>query len=363
MISIYHALTPLSQVQKIRGVSSYNHEIVLVGGFRYANFVFTTNDSITEDWFYHGVGRHIKVYSHRGNQVWEGIVNEVAFNIGERSIKVGPLLDVSNRIKVGWQHPNYGVPGDPLAGVYEETAWKGNAESQLRYGILDSVVSGGTGEEPEMLDLQDSLLDRRSDPPLSEALSTIQSQASISISVGCIGYSRMLEKQVYNLVWETGMTTIDLSAKINAILDANQFFVNERAIERDIQLVNVDVPPEDEKNRTAWGIIADHISKSTISESVKCGLYSDLTFGLQEISEDVVYIRKSGSSRIFDEQGSPAVNSEIVPGGFMRMNDFSMPVEYRITSVRYDLANDSVAINFRDSSLRKLLDSTMLGGI
>ena len=182
MISIYHSLYPRGTKKNLDGISAYSHETAMIGGFLSASFSFTIPIYEAEDWFVTGVGRHIEVYSDSGNQVWEGIVNELAFNVGPRSIKVGPFLAISNKIKVGWQHPNYGIPGDPLAGVYEETDWGSNVNSQTRYGIMEELVSGGTGEEPEMLTLQSSLLASRNEPGISEDFASGSGAPPVSVS-------------------------------------------------------------------------------------------------------------------------------------------------------------------------------------
>lgn len=363
MISIYYSLYPGGERTHIPGISSYNHETVLVGGFRSASFSVTVNIVGAEQWIFTGIGRHIEVFSGRGNRVWEGIVNEISFNIGPRAVKIGPFLKMSNRINVGYQHPNYGIPGDTNAGTYDETGWADNLDSQRRYGILEELVSGGTGEEPEMLTLRTARLEQQAEPIVSETLSSGAQGEEILLTVSCVGYSRLLEKQIYNLAWQSGWTTIDLSAKIIAILDENKFFVNQRAIAYSIQSVGMDVPPEDSDNRTAWVIISDHISKSSLSNSLRCGMLGEMTFTLQYLPEDIVYRRSSGSNVVKDEYGSIVPNSEIAPGGHMALVDFSVPVSYRISSVRYDLSGDSVSMNYQEGSLKTIMDDLMLGGI
>lgn len=363
MISVYHSIDPGIKKRPVDGISAYTHETVLVGGYRTASVTFNSTVTTADEWLQTGIGRHIESYSERGNKVWEGIVNEIVLSIGSRAIKVGPLLKVANEIMVGFQHPNYGIPGDIIAGTYDETEWADNSFSKIRYGVLQEVVSGGSGELEEMDALRDELLLTRGEPVVSEDISSGTGTTVISVTLNCVGYVRMLERQVYLLIYQPGMLFIDLSEKINAILDANQFFVDSRSIKRDIQTSGIEVPPEEEKNRTAWGIINDHISKSSKSEQIKIGMYQDMTFALQVLVEDIIYWRKAGSSLIYDEQGNRVLNSEVIPGASMRMNDFSTPISYRINSIKYTLAGNSISLNFRDNSLRTLLSNFMLGGL
>lgn len=362
MISIHHSLYPGAEKNSISGLTSYNHEVLSVGGYRNANIVFNSNNIVAEDWFYNGVGRHIEVHSRLGNIVWEGLVNEVSFSVGDRKTKVKSLLDISNNIRIGWQYPNYNVVGDPLSGKYDETDWEINKISQVRYGVLDEFISGGSASYNEIIAMQIRLLESLSEPIISESISTGGS-SPVSISLSCIGYARILEKQVYNQEW-LGASLVDISEKFNTMLDENQFFVKSRFMIRDIQHLGVDVPPEDEKNRTVWGIMTDHIGKSLIADDVVMGMFSNLSFVLAMASSSRSYKRKAGSSIIYDASGNIKIeNSEVLPGGTMVMVDFSRPIQYRINSIKYDLRNNSVSINFHDESLRVLLSEMMLGGM
>jgi len=368
LISITHSSYRGGHEQAIDSVNAYSHETLLVGGYRSAKFSFNVNPITAESWFYNGIGKHIVSYSARSNVAWEGVVNEVSFNIGRRSIKIGPFLDISNRINIGWQYPNYGVEGDPLAGQYDQLVWRGgeegvSQESLARYGILEEFISGGSSERPAMEKLQTNLLYKLSEPKISESAST-SGDSTISISVSCIGYSQLFEKQVYNHEY-AGSHFYDLSDKIEAILAMNKFFVGNRVITRDIQPVDIDVDATEEDNRTAWGIIKDHISKSEDPDGVICGMFGGMRFVLQKLSTDVEHYRKAGSSEIYDYLGSdiPVEPAEFLPGGTMEMNDFSKPMIYRVTSVKYDMAVDDVSLNYFDGSLRNVLSGTMLGSM
>ncbi len=368
MISIGYSSYRGGQEQFISSVNSYNHETLLVGGYRSAKFSFNVNPITAEDWFYNGIGKHIAVYSARSNTAWEGIVNEVSFNIGGRSIKIGPFLDISNHINIGWQYPNYGVEGDPLAGQYDQLLWYGgeegpSQESLARYGRLEEFISGGSSERLAMEKLQSNLLIKLSEPKVSESVST-SADSAISISVSCIGYSQLLEKQVYRRDY-AGSNFYDLSDKIEAILAMNKFFVGDRAITQDIQDVGISVDATEEDNRTAWAIISDHITKSEDPDGVICGMFGGMRFVLQKLSTNVEHYRKAGSSEIYDYLGSdvPIEPSEFLPGGTMEMNDFSKPMTYRVISVKYDMASNDVSLNYFDGSLRNVLSGTMLGSM
>ena len=362
MISIYYSGMYGGHEQIIQGIGTYTHETTLVGGYRSANFSFNSSNVLAEDWFHNGIGRHISIYSKNGNKVWEGIVNSVLLNVGSRALKIGPLLDISNRINVGFQHPNYNIPGDTNAGLYDETGWSVNGESQTRYGVLEELISGGSGELIPMKVLRNNRLITLAYPKLSESLSSSSDALGISISIECVGYIRLLEKQVYNKGWEEGLDDVDLSDKIRFILNENQFFIGNKILRRDLQDIGFDVSPIETNNRTAWGIISDHVSKSPTPDNIVCGIFEDMSFQLGIIETNTTYWRRAGGTTIFDGSQNKIENSELVPGKLMTMLDFSAPMQYRISSVKYDMNGDSVSINFHEGSLRTILSGMMLGG-
>lgn len=365
MISVFHAAHPRASKEKINGLISYSHEIMMVGGCQTAELSFGATQVEAQKWVSYGIGKHIEVYSIRGNVVWDGLINQISFAIGKREIVIGPLLDISNRIKVGWTYPNYGIKWDELAGTYAELDWKANEFSQSTFGVLDEFVSGGQGEPEQMEALQNNLLAKKADAKISETLGTGDSNTGVIITISCIGYSRLFEKQVYNREWEPDLDVIDLSEKIDLIINDNKFFVWNRAIVKQLQKVGINVVQEEEDNRTAWEIISDHVAKGGIGDDVVCGMFPGMVFLLNLEDERIRYKRVSGSDKIVDAANPDIVipQSEISPGGFMQLTDFINAISYRVTSVSYDWSNDITSLNYAERSLKTIFSSTMLGGL
>ena len=346
--------------QMVDGLVDYSHQITSIGGYQSASLSFHVNMNIAEDWVFNGIGRRIKVFSKFGNTVWEGIVDSISYSIGARSLSVGNYTSLVNRVNVAYSLRNPPL-GTPDSDKYLETGWAENETSIKKYGVLEELFSGGSGYSQEMEVLRDQILLDNLSPSISESISTSQGSPEIIISLTCVGYIKLFEKQVYTY----GSTTEygDLSEKIASIISANQnspIFINHR----DLRNVELQVLLHETQSRTAWGIIADDISKSAKSGSdIVCGMFADGAFILDTIDDRNSYARLGGSNAILNLAGSLVPPSEILPGRMMHNNDLSIPISYRIDSVGYTLSSNSVQINEQARSIKTVLSKTMLGGM
>ncbi|RLC99469.1 MAG: hypothetical protein DRI46_09410 [Chloroflexi bacterium] len=364
MVSVFHSTGSFAQnprpSKQIAGVNSYSHQIASIGGYQSASISFSVNLVNAEDWIYSGAGRHIRVFSHLGNIVWEGIVDSVSFSVGARSLTVGSFSDVVNRVKVAYSLRNPPA-GTPDADRYLETDWAENADSVRIYGVLEELVSGGSGYSTEMEVLRDQRLLDSLTPSISESISTTQGSPEVVMSLSCVGYTKLFEKQTY--IYGSSIEYDDLSVKVSSIIDANLntpiFILNQ-----DIRNVGLQALLHETQRRTAWGIIKDDISKGADSGSnIVCGMFANNTFILDLINDRNVYSRNGGESIIRDLSGNPIPPSEVLPGRVMRNNDLSIPISYKIDSVGYTLSSNSVQINEQARSLKTILSRTMLGGL
>lgn len=366
MISVYHS-EPGRQDTGVRipRLSSYRHQTLAIGGYNTASIGFPIDQNSAEDWFFEGVGRRVDVYSIGGTMIWQGLVNQVGVNIGSRVVTAGPYMDISNRIKVAYTTRDWGVQG-AAPSEYAETEWAQDDHSIDTYGQLEEVVSGGQGLGVDMVKLRDRTLAEKAWSKASE--NTSSSPGDFSVSLSCIGLIRLLDKQVYNKAWYAD-GLYDLSAKINDILDANVnlapggFYTVP--LNRQVESVGLDVNVLEDKNRFAWKIIKDHITKSNIS--VVAGMFADNTFvlrpqGNSSLENIPVYTREQGTNRI-KYAGRYVEDSEMVPGEEMLLSDFNKPVSYMITSIDYDLTSNKATTNQFERSFGQQLSRTMLGGI
>lgn len=197
-------------------VESYSHELGADVGF--VSCDFTMNDTITklDEWFSRGLGRDISVFNEVGGLVWNGFVNEISVTVGGFTVTRGPLLGISNRVKVKYQKKTWNT-NPPVGGGQGETDWEDNLESQESYGVLEAVLSGGEASDTQMDQARAVYLSQFAWPDATQELSTGAS-AMPSISIRCQGYHSLLGKQIYN---NDDTTEVDADAKIRAILAAN----------------------------------------------------------------------------------------------------------------------------------------------
>lgn len=357
MISVFYGPSGVPNAQyKLDNITAYSHEILSVGGFKSADISFLTTPLDAENWLFTGVGRFVSVYSARGNLVWEGVVNNVSYNMGGRSISVGNLLEVSNRVKIAYQLPKWAGYG----GQYRETDWDDNKMSQAKFGILEEIVSGGDGRESEMLRLRTKTLLSKGDLVIGESYSAGGEMSKmLTVTFSCIGVTDLIDRQIYNS-GKYDTDEIDLSEKIAIMLAENNSVYLSSAL--DVEYAGVAVNEFQDNNRTVWSIIKDHITKTANKEEFICGVFNNRMFTLARRDGESTYIRRFGSTEIHDEFGHRVLPSEVTATRDMEILDFSSPVKYRIKSIRYELGGDTVSINYYEKSLAHRMSEMMLGG-
>ena len=198
-------------------VQDYTHKISASGGFDSATLNFPTKQAQTEDWFINGLGRHIIVYGQSLNIIWEGFVNEISINVGVLSAKVGPLLEIANKVKVTHQTISYNT-NPPVGGEQAETAFANDTTSQSNYGILESIVSGGTGSTTEMEQIRDTYIEENRSPQNDRSLNIGSSPQNATVTLSCMGYYHILDHYYYE---NTGRNNSDVGTKIKDVIDGD----------------------------------------------------------------------------------------------------------------------------------------------
>ena len=135
-ISVYKPLvqtTSLEEIAKNLGskLTTYTHEINAYGGYDKAGTGFFDSIDECNDWYINGLGRHIVTYSPTGKRIWAGFVNKIDVVYGTVSRTVGPLLDISNKVKGKYTFIDTDTD-IPLHGVEVETAYIEYADSQAK---------------------------------------------------------------------------------------------------------------------------------------------------------------------------------------------------------------------------------------
>lgn len=217
---------------------AYSHRIDAMGGYIEATFGFPATEDEIYDWYVNGLGRHIEVWG-SSQEVWEGFVNQIELAYADRTITLGPLLDIANRVIVTYTQV-YPAAGAITRGGNASTAAADNADSQTRYGIFSKTVSAGDCRIGDAAQVRDVFLSENAWPQKNETL-RLSAAGVLHVQVTCAGYMRYLE--LYHVLDTTSPATsvtvpakiqIALAAEPNTIFstDYSAFAVNALGVQR-----------------------------------------------------------------------------------------------------------------------------------
>lgn len=203
-------------------ILNYSHTLGREGLYQDAQFSMAASRSSAESWFAYGLGRDIKVRNESGGVVFRGFVNQISYNVGGVSAKIGPLIDVVNRIYAPYT-PLFILPTQTVAGNQTELPAIQDVTSQGKYGVWEGVTDVGsclvdpsTGYNEGYQAQQVYLAQFKS--PIIEW--TTSAPGDISIQLDCLGYYYWFGAYLYQNRTIAPATTT-LSAKMAAILAAN----------------------------------------------------------------------------------------------------------------------------------------------
>lgn len=238
-----------------RQVSEYSHTISALGGYDNASFTIFASPQDILTWL-GALGRHVEVKSEKLTIVWEGYINQITITLGPFEYTLGPLQDVSNRVKVLYSTVDTSTD-PPTTGVRVSTANTNDTDSQAKYGILERVQSLGGSTSSTALQVRAKVLEEYKNPSTSRQ-SNLSGDNQPSVTVECLGYWHWLNNYHYNNA-STG--TQSINAKIQAVLDAEPngtIFSSDYTKIDDPTADNVGT--QENKNRTAATIIKQIIS-------------------------------------------------------------------------------------------------------
>jgi len=197
-------------------ISNYSHSLSANGGFDKMSVTISDDRISLDDWIERGLARHIVVYNFGGEICWEGFVNSVNAQLGGQQITIGPLMEIGNRVSVSYS-PVDNTVSPPTSGETTSTLIVENEVSQSRYGIIETVLSGGRVTDTEAELIRDTFLIERAFPGTSSTISVGQS-SSPTVTLECLGYWYWANAYVFN---ESDTGTIWVHDRIIDILEAN----------------------------------------------------------------------------------------------------------------------------------------------
>lgn len=319
-------------------VVSYSHELFANGGFWSADLTLTGNVTQAEDWFEHGLGRHIEVYSPALDKVWEGFVNSVSISIGTLAAVRGPLLEVANRVSVAYTPILDATTVPPIEGTETTTTIAEDAASQALYGVLEAVVSGGRllddGTTDNAAQLRDTYLAETAVPQTGEALS-LEAAVGGPIQLSLLGYVHRLQGYVYQ---DATSATVQADTKIQNVITADPsglFSTDFNQIAANATLV----PSHDDDNRSAWDVIQEIVSLGDAAFTrFLFGIYQDRIAAYNAVPTVISYQHATISNELVVEQyisGAPTAPWDIRPGRWLLLIDFLASRDI-VTTIRND---------------------------
>lgn len=350
-------------------INAYGHEISVDGGYKSANITISTKVRTIEDWLENGLGRDVTVYSPEGIVVWNGFVNEINAVIGALTVKRGPMLSVANRVSVVYTpYVDTTVP-EPTTGETTETIIAEDEASQKRYGILETIVNGGTliddatfcgtGCTPtnEAEEIRDAYLNEYRNPETSHTISSAGEGGSVTLTLNCLGYGEFLSKYIYNRTYEQCTAAFDpatwlselnddessfsiwLPDKIKMVLAAdpnNIFSTDYKYISETSQYLLLANCVENQ-NKTAKAIIDELIVQGDAFDNrTMFGIYNDRKAYYSAVPDEVDYFRSilTRDMAITDNSGANVQPWYVKPGKWMALTDFmaghSFPSDLRL---------------------------------
>lgn len=199
----------------------YTHTLQAAGGAWSANLKLTGNRAYIDEWYLNGLGRHVETFSPAGELVFAGFVNTLNVQGGTHSGRIGPLLELANRVEVQYT-PIVNATTSPVrTGPQRSTVITQDTTSQSLYGLFDQVVAGG-----ELLDdgttnlatqYRNLYLYENAYPQHSEQLD-LERSAEASVELEILGYGQMFDAYLYT---DAVAGTVTVSTKLGYILTAD----------------------------------------------------------------------------------------------------------------------------------------------
>lgn len=353
-------------------INDYGHELAADGGYISADFQINDNQANIEAWL-ERLGYDVTAYSDGLDEVFNGFVNEVEVSLGGVTLRVGPLLEISNKVAVTYKTVTYNT-NHPVGGVQTTSSYASDTTSQTRYSVLEQIVSGGEGTATEMEQLRDTLLAEMAIPITTQDLN-VGRPAEPSVKVSVRGYRDLLDRFFYS---NSASGTVNLSAKIVDILgDSPTVTFNTDRIDTN----PLQVPNYAEGEKTGLGMIRDIVAKGDASDNrYTFGIYAGQAAVYEQIPSTVYYTHALGDAEqviALEGTGSRVYPWNVKPGRWLMVTDFLVgrgapatveelrkdPRAIFIESVRYS-APWGISINGgRVGKLNQKLAKLGLGGI
>jgi hypothetical protein len=301
-------------------VGTYEHETAAIGGYYSARFDLSGDLVDVDDWFEHGLGRHLEVYDPDLKIVWEGFANQVSVNAGQYAASRGPLVEVANRVYVIYSERDTTVnPPVTIPGMFTTIAQ--DTDSQGRWGIWEKALSGGETDSTGAQNYRDVYLAEMAEPTTDDPRVVMEAGGQISVTVECLGYWAWMLAYPYQ---DTTGSTVTCTTKAQYILQAdtnNVFSVDYSQIATNAALA----PRYEDSGKPGWNVMKALVSLGDINnDRWTFGVYDGRVASYQRIPDDVAYQHRLAdpSQRIETIIGGELRPWEVLPARWLYLPDF-----------------------------------------
>ena len=299
-------------------VSGYSHTTSVEHGFDSAQIDLSLGDDEIADWLEHGLGRDVSVFNAAGTEVWSGIVDTVSIRHGHRSIVIGPVSEVANRIAVLFSEADP-TADPPVTGLSTITTYAEDAASQAAYGAWELITSGGSRTRVSANQVRDAELVQRSTPQRTKELAT--GGALPSITLGCLGYWAWLKAFTYNDP-ENVSTTV--SGKVLRVLAEEA--AGNAVLSTDYGLIgdnDVLVTKVEDDYRKGIDVIKDVVKMGDENyDRWLFGVWANRQARFDIVPDTIKYVNRTGDLDVIEfRQGGEIMPWDVVAGEWMAWPD------------------------------------------
>jgi hypothetical protein len=300
----------------INQINEYSQTISSFGGYDVCSFTFSATSNQIDDWLENGLGRDINTVNETGT-VWNGAVNTITIQSTEKTLSIGPLFDIANKLHLAYVPIFQNSAGQNIFGAKTYLTALEDTDSQTRYGVMERVLINSSTTDSEATQRQNTQLANLKNPRTSQSQSTLSRTGNL-ISLTCIGYHNYLNYP-YS---DTTIGTQDLSSKIVNILasEPNTIFSSDTS-----------KITENTTAVTANGNKANGLSLIKSLTTSGDSNYARYIFGIYnnrqaeyKLAPTVIEYQQAGSSNnsiIKDVNGSPVKPENVLAGKWIRYSD------------------------------------------
>jgi hypothetical protein len=292
-------------------ITQYQHTISALGGYDTCQVALNIKKIDLDNFLTNTLGCSIKVYNEETDTIWDGFVNEITTTYNNTDIVIGPLIDITNQIKVKYSEFTTGVPG--------VTLYANDILSQKRYGTFTKILTASSVSAVNADNIRNNYLEENRFPFYSVGL-TIQDNVTFSVTLNCLGMHHILNTYVYNNAG-TGVSTA--RQKILTILAANpkELFSSHGLIGTN----TLSVPVLENEDRLAWDVIKEVVSlgSDVNNDRMTFGIYNNRSIIYRRIPNEVRYFYRSFNNNKYltNNAGGRVSISSFKPGHYIGIAD------------------------------------------